>query len=282
MDLKKETNECAFNIKAEIKGICMDDDTVSKLVDYASTKNLDVKDGKDKIIDGLKKELNCNSESCLLTKTEIRDAIGHDVAEKQLNSRFKPEGPFDSNEWFSNVNIDEVLNQIVEKYKEKKFLHIEFQMRDFERTGGKLSRIDLAKEYSNNNVRCFGVVFNTDVSSGRGQHWFSIFGDFHKEPFTIEYFNSTGQGPLPEILTWMKKTKHHMEITLNKKVDDVIVSTIQNQVDNHSCGSYSLYYIISRLEGISHKHFTKNKIGDETMHIFRRHHLFRQTKQTGK
>ena len=281
MDLKKRKHsECAFNIKDE-SGVCMDDKIVDELEKYATdVKNLVVKNGKD-AIDGLQQVYNCSSVSCLLHQDGIRDAIGHDVAENQLNSRFKPEGPFDSNEWFSNVNIDEVLKQIAIKYKEKKFLHIEFQMRDFESAGGELSRIDLAKEYSNNGIRCFGVVFNTDVSSGRGQHWFSIFGAFHTEPFTIEYFNSTGQDPLPEILTWMKKTKHHMENTLNKKVNDVIVSRIQNQKDNHSCGSYSLYYIISRLEGISHKHFTENKIGDETMHIFRRHHLFRQTKQTG-
>lgn len=275
MDLLKKTNECAFNIEPK-SGVCMDDTIVNKLEKYAiKDKNLVVKNGKD-TIDKLKKVFNCKNESCLLTKSEIKDVIGHDVAENQLDNRFKPEGPFDSNEWFSNVNIDEVLDQIAIKYKEKKFLHIKFQMRDFERAGGELSIIDLAEEYSNNDIRCFGVVFNTDETSGPGQHWFSIFGDFNKEPFTIEYFNSTGQPPLDEILEWMLKTKHHMEKTLNKEVKDEIVSTIPNQVDSHSCGSYSLYYIISRLDGIPYTHFTKNKIGDETMHIFRQHHLFRQ------
>ena len=273
MDLLKETNECAFNIEAKT-GVCMDDNIVSKLKKYATDKNLVVKTGKD-TIDKLKDVFNCKNESCLLTKSEIKDVIGHYNAETQLDNRFKPEGPFDSNEWFSNVNIDKVLKQIEEKYKEKKFLHIEFQMRDFERTGSELSKIDLAKEY-NNGVRCFGVVFNTDISSGRGQHWFSMFGDFKTEPFTLEYFNSTGQDPLPEISQWMKKTKHHMEKTLDKKVNDVVVSKISNQSDNHSCGSYSLYYIISRLDDIPYKYFTKNKIGDATMHTFRQHHLFRQ------
>ena len=69
-----------------------------------------------------------------------------------------------------------------------------------------------------------------------------------------------------------------MEKTLNKKVNDIIVTKIVNQVDNHSCGSYSLYYIISRLDGIPYKHFSNIKIGDETMHKFRKEHLFRQSK----
>ena len=274
MDLLKETNECAFNIEAK-SGVCMDDTTVNKLEKYATdVKNLIVKQGKD-TIDKLKNIFNCKNESCLLTKSEIKDFIGHSTAENQLDNRFKPKGPFDSNEWFSNVNIDKVLYQIAIKYKEKKFLHVEFQMSDFESKGGELSKIDLAKEY-NNGIRCFGVVFNTDISSGRGQHWFSIFGDFNSVPFTLEYFNSTGQDPLPEISQWMKKTKHHMEKTLDTKVNDIIVSKISNQSDNHSCGSYSLYYIISRLDGIPYKYFTKNKIGDTTMHTFRQHHLFRQ------
>ena len=46
-----------------------------------------------------------------------------------------------------------------------------------------------------------------------------------------------------------------MEKTLNKKVEDVVVTKIVNQADNHSCGSYSLYYIISRLEGVPYSHF---------------------------
>jgi hypothetical protein len=272
MDLKDPT-ECAFHINAK-KNYCMEDSVIDELKNYAKEKKLVVNDNKD-TIKKLMDIHDCKNESCLLTKSNIIDVIGNDNAEKQLKERFKPEGPFDSFEWFSNVNIDDVLKQISIKYKEKKFLHIEFQMRDFEKVGSELSRIDLAKEYTNG-IRCFGVVFNTDYSSGRGQHWFSIFGNFKAEPFTIEYFNSTGQDPLPEISHWMKKTKHHMEKNLDKKVNDIVVSKIANQSDNHSCGSYSLYYIISRLEDVPYNHFTKNKIGDATMHTFRKNYLFRR------
>ena len=278
MELPKNPKECAFHIDVDgKKEICMEDAIIDELKTYATNiKKLNVS-GKKDTIDKLKEVLDCQTESCILTKSEIKDAIGHDKAVKQLDERFKPEGPFDSDQWFSNINIDKVLDQIAIKYKKKKFLHIEFQMRDFEKVGGELSKIDLAKEYERG-IRCFGVVFNTDYSAGNGQHWFAIYGNFSKEPFTIEYFNSTGQAPLPEISSWMKKTKHHMEKTLNKKVEDVAVSKIVNQADNHSCGSYSLYYIISRLEGVPYSHFSKTKIGDAVMHEFRKHHLFRQSR----
>jgi hypothetical protein len=278
MELPDEPGECGFHIDGDGgKDICMEDGIIDELKMYANNiKKLNVFDKTD-IIDKLKEILDCQSESCILTKSEIKDAIGHAKAEKQLFERFKPDGPFDSEAWFSNINIDNVLDQISIKYKDKKFLHIEFQMRDFEEVGGELSKIDLAKEYKRG-IRCFGVVFNTDYSAGNGKHWFAIFGSFSDEPFTIEYFNSTGQDPLPEISVWMKKTKHHMEKTLNKKVNDVSVTKIVNQSDNHSCGSYSLYYIISRLEGVPYKYFTTTKIGDEVMHKFRQRHLFRQSR----
>lgn len=277
MEIPHEPKECAFHIDSDKNETCMEDGVINKLREFAkNVKQIEVTDKKDTIIK-LKKILNCDSESCILTKGEIKDFIGHDETSKQLATRYKPEGPFDSFAWFSNINIDNVLKQISKKYKDKKFLHIEFQMRDFEKVGGTLSRIDLAEEYKNNGVRCFGVVFNTDYSSGNGQHWFSIFGNFHTEPFTIEYFNSAGDEPLPEIASWMKKTKHHLEKTLGKKVNDIVVTKIINQSDNHSCGSYSLYYIISRLEDVPYEYFTKNKIGDSLMHKFRKNYLFRKS-----
>jgi hypothetical protein len=278
MELPKESKECAFHIDVYgKKDICMEDVVIDELTLFAkNVKKLKVTNKKD-TVNKLKVVLDCQTESCILTKQEVKDVIGHDVANNQLEKRFKPVGPFDSDLWFSNVNIDKVLDQITIKYQDKKFLHIEFQMRDFEKVGGSLSKINLSNEYLRG-IRCFGVVFNTDYSSGNGQHWFAIYGDFNTKPFTIEYFNSTGSDPLPEIMEWMKKTKHSMEKTLNKPVNDVVVSKIINQSDNHSCGSYSLYYIISRLENIPYKHFSKNKIGDNIMHEFRRNHLFRQSK----
>jgi hypothetical protein len=276
MELPKEPKECAFHTESDQKnGICMEDEIIDELKTYANnSKNIKSGDRRD-TIDKLKEVFDCNTESCILSNQEVKDALGHAKVNKQLEERFKPEGPFDSNEWFSNVNIDKVLEQISIKYKDKNFLHINFQMRDFEKVGSELAKTDLVEKYKNG-VRCFGVVFNTDYSTGNGQHWFAIFGNFAKEPFTLEYFNSSGQDPLSEISSWLKKTKHTMSKKLGKVVNDIVVTKIVNQSDNHSCGSYSLYYIISRLEGIPYSHFSKVKIGDEIMHEFRKNHLFRQ------
>lgn len=277
--LEKKISECS-HANVDDKTVCMETEVIDKLRSgfepYLTKKQVDTRDAE-KVIETIKDVVGCGSESCILTKPEVKDVIGHDVAKQQLETQYKPEGPYNSKEWFSNFNIDNVLKQVAEKYKDKNFLHIEFQMRDFATTNGKLSHIDIAQKYKEG-IRCFGVVFNTDTSKGNGQHWFAVFGDLSQTPMTIEYFNSSGDPPLPEICLWMKTTKHHLIKELNKNpkdVESIVVTKLVNQSDNHSCGSYSLYYIMSRLAGIPYKHFQNTKIGDSNMHKFRKEHLFR-------
>jgi hypothetical protein len=273
MEITKNPQECAFHINSNNNSICMENGITNELQTFAKNiKKLNVNNEKDTITQ-LKNVYDCNSESCLLMQGEIIDVIGQDKASEQLKERFKPDGPLDKKTWFSNINIDSVLDQIEKKYTNKKFKHIPYQMRDFQKTCGELATIDFVKEYKKG-IRCFGVVFNDDVSTGNGTHWTAMFGDFSKEPFTIEHFNSSGAGPKNEMREWMTKTKHKLEKELNKKVEVKEVSKIQHQEDNSSCGVYSIYYIISRLEGLSYTLFEKNRIPDKLMWEFR-HHLFR-------
>jgi hypothetical protein len=274
MELEKIPNECAFDLKPG--STCMDESTAKKIKNFAviTKKISDV--GEKEVIDKLKQIYECDSESCLLTQGEIRNVVGESVVQEQLKTRFKPSGPWDTFDWLSNFNIDEVLDQVSKKHADKNFLHIPYQMRDFEEANTELANIDFVKKYQSG-IRCFGIVFNTDLSSGGGKHWFCIYGDMSKIPITIEYFNSSGESPLTEISTWMKKTKHSLEKGLKKPVNDIVVSKIQYQNDNHSCGTYSLYYILSRLSGSNVDDFKKNHINDKLMHEFRKH-LFRKTK----
>jgi hypothetical protein len=274
MELEKIPNECAFDLNSD--SICMDNSTVKKIKNFAVNIKKISNTSEKEVINKLKQIYECNSESCLLTQGEIRNVIGDSVAHDQLKTRFKPAGPWDTFDWLSNFNIDEVLDQVSKKHADKNFLHIQYQMIDFEETNSELAKIDFVQKYQSG-IRCFGIVFNTDTSLGSGKHWFCIYGDMSKSPITIEYFNSSGELPLTEISTWIKKTKHSLEKGLKKPVDDIIVSKIQYQNDNHSCGAYSLYYILSRLSGSDVDDFKKNHINDNLMHEFRKH-LFRKTK----
>lgn len=275
MELPVTPRECAFDIESRV--VCSPDEVVDKIravVARNGGKPI-AKSSPKAVIDEAKSIFECESEACVLTRPEVSDYLGKSVA-NILRKYFKPDGPRDSDAWLSNDNIDEVLRQIATKFPT--FLHIPFQMSDFANSAPSsrnLATINLADKYRAG-MRTFGVVINTDVSSGRGKHWFAIFGDLSdRSSATIEYFNSAGDPPLASIQAWLDLTKHKLSRDLQFPVK-VIVNRTQHQTDTHSCGPYALYYIISRQHEIPYSVFHNDVIPDEVMHEFRRH-LFRPT-----
>ncbi len=274
MEFKSELDsECAFHVQ-KTDGFCAPVQIVNKLKTFVASKEYSNAENKHtSALDVLKAKYDCNSETCVLSQYDVKRYVNPDDIDKALKENFKPIGPARSTEWLSNFDIDDVLAQVERKYDDKNFLHIPFQMRDFEKTNSELARLDWQSKY-NEGYRTFGTVINTDYSSGKGIHWFCLFGDFldSSDKFTIEYFNSSGELPLPEISEWMKRTKYSLNFP--KEVKDVIVTRIENQSNSHACGVYSLYYIISRLDGVPWEWFKKNKVGDERMKYCRQY-LFR-------
>jgi hypothetical protein len=273
MDFKhKLDDECGHHIEKN-NGFCAPDHIVEKVKEI---NNIDGADGP-QILEELKNKYNCKTEVCVLSHPEVKYTIGDSKIRDVIVQHFKPVGPRNSNAWLSNNNIDEVLAQIQKQYKEKNFFHICFQMIDFEKTKSELATLDWPKKHKEG-FRSFGTVLNTDYSTGRGKHWFALHGSFQDtdDEFTIEYFNSSGELPMDEISMWMKKVKHEWQPAFDKPIKDVIVTRIENQQDDWNCGPYSLYYIISRIDGTDYKYFKNNKIGDDNMQLFRKF-LFRDS-----
>ena len=181
-----EYNECHF--ASNKTGVCSDDAVITKI---APLSNVDLKSPyltesvKQQIIDDLKTKTNCDSESCLFETDLLKKAVGNTTS--IIKETFKPQGPYDSDDWLDNFNIDHVLKQNMEKYKD--FYAIPFQMIDFAKQKSELATLELDKLTTQYNTAA--VVINTDISTGKGKHWFAIFMDFRKTPYTIEFFNSS-------------------------------------------------------------------------------------------
>ncbi len=282
MEFKNEIDdECGFHV-IKTEGFCSPPSVVNKLKiltkkvsneDSQITVDFDIIKNNNNVLDVLKERYNCDSESCVLNNHEVKRYVNPDTIDTVLKENFKPLGPRLTKEWLSNFDIDDVLDQVKKKYERRNFFHIPFQMRDFEKTGGELAKFNWSDEYAAG-FRTFGTVMNTDYSTGKGIHWFAIFGDFSDdlEVFTVEYFNSSGELPLPEVTAWMKKFKH--SLNFSKPVKDLVVTRIINQQSSSECGLYSLYYIISRLHGVPWEWFSKNRVKDKVMYEFRKY-LFR-------
>ena len=254
-------SECSFT--ATQGAVCSPKHIVDKMADFLKTKDKNAK----KIVNTMKERMNCNSESCILKSEEFKRFAQISGIDTILDEFFKPSGPSQTFGLLSNVNIDNVLDQLEKRFKG--FLHIPYQMRDFANVGSELARVDLADQFMNKGIKTFGVVLNTDWSSGRGIHWYCLFGSKTGNKIIIEYFNSSGLAPLPETQAWLQKTKHYLTI---KGLDaDIKYSTgIQFQNDDHSCGVYCLMYIWLRLEGVPHSWFTADNFDDSFMHKARK------------
>lgn len=139
---------------------------------------------------------------------------------------------------------------------------------------------------ANQPMSSFGIVCNTDSSKGSGQHWFALFiSSDQVDPYNtskpwirIELFNSSGGGSGSTTFDnfWETQASNIMKETGLKCTFDII-STLQHQgVDpkyknSGNCGSYSLFYIYSRLNGAKPSEFDnpKKRISDYSMQKFR-------------
>ncbi len=266
-------NECKFDV-AHPSNVCAPPKMVNKMKEYIEKKHKkSVPANPDAIISNMKDLLDCNSESCIFKNADFKEFAGINQLNSILDQIFKPEGPANDFGLLSNFNIDDVLDQFESKFANRKFLHIPFQMRDFETVGTQLATIDLAEQFKKG-IKTFGVVLNTDKSSGNGIHWFCLFGEHYGDKIILEYFNSSGKPPLPEIQIWLQKTKHHLNKSLKIPVDIHYSTGIYFQHDDHSCGVYCLCYIWCRLERIPPTWFKSENFNDKLMHKARKN-LFR-------
>ena len=258
------------SINSSYNKTCMKMDTLKKLVKHINKdkrfNNIEItkynSKNKEKLIKKIKKELSCstNLDFCVLKKEDEF----YDILKKD----FKPKGPIKNEEWLSTLDIMKVMEQYEEKYKDFEFLgpfpiDFHFLYKDF-------MNINIKKLIKNH--KKLGIIFNTDDSNGSGEHWISLFLDLKDK--TICFFDSSSDKPPKEIkklITQLKRSckkeyKTDMKIIINEK---------QFQYDNSSCGIYSLFFIISRLEGKSCNYlFDKNsKICDKLMYKKRKEYF---------
>lgn len=248
-----DKTECAPHLNG---GVCSNDTIFNNMKKFAKEKYMiEPSKSKTELVESLKKLLGVESEAEILQHQEFKPYTRRREVSKVLRENFKPAGPSHTTELLDNYNIDETLHQWAKHSKKsfgKNFYHIPFQMIDFDRVGSELSRISIPKLICTN-IDCFGVVLNTDVSSGGGKHWFCIFGDLkhsgsENDPYVIEFFNSSGNPPVREVNLWMEKVCADVMKSL-KKHCVTHRSTQKLQTSKTECGMWALTYIKCRLEG---------------------------------
>ena len=229
-----------------------------------------IKDHPATLLAKVEQVFQCDSESCLLAHPEVIKLVGEDTIERE-KKKLKPYGPKD-HKWFNNFNIDSVLEQF-QRIDEYKFFHYPFAMMDFASYGHPLMKKPPAIIYDEGK-RCYGCVINTDKISGPGKHWMALFGDMRDDhTWTVEFFNSSGN-PYSEVTKYLVFAEQNMKQYIADKGLDVQtqiipVLSIEHQKSNTECGPYSLYYIWSRLTGVTPQEIDSKRIPDSTVTKFR-------------
>lgn len=281
-------SECAMYLKKSNGEACVSDEIgrdIGKTIGASGDTTM--------IMTSAKAKLNCDDERCVLTK--LKNELGEMRVRAEIQNRLKIQGPTD-NSLLSNVNIDSILRQWVNFYPV--FYPYSFNMLNYASYSynkgyiinkpDTLATILFPDLYYGENpartmYRCCACVINSDTYQGEGKHWMALFADARGPKWTIEFFNSSGNAPAPEWVSWLIKTKNAMEMIverekLNVTIEIIKVSDIRHQQSRTECGLYSLFYIWARLNSIPPEYFLTKPIPDQLMFEFRQH-LFTDPKR---
>jgi hypothetical protein len=173
----------------------------------------------------------------------------------------KPSGPtswkVNPEEWITSDEIDDLEKQFERVFKEYK--HVGTFPIDFDkhaRTGeclvSMLCSMDIRSLY-NKGYKQLGIIFNTDVSTGPGQHWIAAFCDIRPElEFPrMTYFDSYAHKPEKQIQVLMRRWKKQWDATgVHSKPMKLSYNGTRHQYEDSECGMYSVYFHYCCLMGI--------------------------------
>lgn len=273
--------------------------TLEQLVAMAQSYNKTIPTNKIKITndkkDMLRQLINklekaCNEQVCLLRQPYVRQLKDLDI----LYNTFLPHGPSYKHQWLSTSDINQVMVQYSEKYKDFMFfgaLPIDFkeikEPISYENFFGVLSNL-----YKDGKYR-IGYVFNLDRHDQPGSHWVALFADLKRNQ--VYFFDSaedhSTRKPKKEITSFMKTfaiwcyyhniKKQPPSAALCKdtffapekndveKYVDVRYNKVQHQYGNSECGVYAINFIVRMLSGDDYDTIVNTPISDNTMNQYR-------------
>lgn len=215
-----------------------------------------------------------------LTTCQVEDCWLNEIDDKELRSQidsyiFAPDSPpeweTNPNEWLTNYDILDVLDQYETAYPQFLFLGpspIDFDSKmNLSQNCVEQSLCDFSvKDCLKNGKMKIGIIFNTDPHHKGGSHWISMFIDL--DELYVFYFDSAGDKIPKEIAVFRDRVLKQAEnesLTL-KYYDN---HGRQHQRGSTECGMYSLFFIITMLTGKIGKNTRKTSL-EKRLHLFMR------------
>lgn len=192
----------------------------------------------------------------------------------KLITKSKAPSSWESNpeEWLSSVDIDNAEKEFMKVFKGYHYVGaIPIDFDKMSNTGkclvSSLCSIKIKDLYDKGYDK-IGIVFNTDVSTGPGQHWIALFADLSPEyeHARITYFDSYSKVPEVEIQRLMQRWKNQWDATgVHKKPTELSYNKTRHQYQDSECGMYCLYFHFCCLAGVP----MEKRVPDEVVRSFR-------------
>jgi Ulp1 family protease len=175
-------------------------------------------------------------------------------------------------EWLSSVDIDNAEKEFMKVFKGYHYVGaIPIDFDKMSNTGkclvSSLCSIKIKDLYDKGYDK-IGIVFNTDVSTGPGQHWIALFADLSPEyeNARITYFDSYSKVPEVEIQRLMQRWKKQWDSTgIHSKPTELNYNKTRHQYQDSECGMYCLYFHFCCLAGVP----MEKRVPDEVVRSFR-------------
>ena len=240
---------------------------------HINKKGLSDKMLYDNISNVIKTNFNCKTEACWLNIRKLMNNLSNKDA-NYFRRHFRPIMPKDIiddyTKWISNYDIEAVLNQY---HQENSSIYsygavpIDFKNCNVSSDLCKINIINHLQKKENK----LCIVFNTDNSSGSGEHWMSLFIDILGKNLGgqpgIYFFDSFGNEPMDQIKELIEKIK----LQGKDKSIEFIVSNNKNsyQHNNFSCGFYCMHFLEHMIQGYSFKKYLNSGLNDKKMIKYR-------------
>jgi hypothetical protein len=293
----REDEKCAPSKKYdETVGTCFSLEQLQKMAESYNKINSDkitITDNKKNMLRQLIRKLDatCSSQVCLLEKQFVRDIDDFDL----IHNTYRPLGTVKRYQWLSTSDINKVMIQYMELYKD--FVFFGALPSDFQKIQVPVpynNFFQLLTNMFNDRKYRLGYIFNADKHNESGSHWMGLFANLKKNQ--VYFFDSaedhSKRKPMKEITDFMKTIAvwcyqnnvakgsspsdlcslpfFKTDKNIVEQHVDVRFNRVQHQKANTECGVYSLNFIIRLLQGDSFDTIVNRPINDATMNEFRK------------
>jgi len=293
-------NKCAPS-KIYEDNSCFTLDTLKIIANKYNEQNkknlINITDNKKELVEQLNNRFSnvCDNQMCWLKLDIIKKLNNEEIN----NNTFRTIGPSKKYDWLNTTNINDVISQYHDVYKD--FIFLGAVPNDFESIPilG-LSDVNF-DDFIKNGKTKIGLVINLDTSHQAGSHWVALYTDLINNK--LYFFDSVGKKPgkrikefnnkivnymyskkynkqleIGDILNTIKKmnkndtnlNKYNKIINNKLKGFDIRYNNIQHQQENSECGVYSINFILRIVKGESFDDIINNITTDEEVNVCRK------------